>query len=92
MKNLKLKNTILALVVLVGIILITLQARKSVETKQDEKKATQDSIALLNRLLVNENQKYINVMVALDSISRKGGVLGFTNFDGKQFELKLIEK
>lgn len=92
MKNLKIKNTILALIVLVGIILITLQARKGVEIIHDKKQATADSIALLNRLLVNENQKYINVMVALDSISRKGGVLEFTNFEGKQFQLILIVK
>ena len=88
----KIKNVILAVLLMAGIVLSTLFARQTIESKQQEKKATQDSIALLNRILVQENQKYINVLTALDSISRKGGVLGFTNFENKPFELRLIAK
>lgn len=88
----KTKNIITVVFLTALIVLATLFGRSKVEVKQEEKQAVQDSLALLNRLLVLENQKYINVMVALDSISRKGGVLGFTNLSGKQFELKLIAK
>lgn len=99
----KTKNilTIAGLIILIGF--AALYGRKSHELKQvqeqvlndsiqAEKQQVNDSIALLNRLLVLENQKYINVMIALDSISRKGGVLGYTNFDNKQFELYLTPK
>lgn len=83
---------VLVSILIIGMIPATLFVRNKVETKQVEKQATNDSIILLNRLLVQENQRYISVMVALDSISRKGGTLSFTNFGGKSFELNLIAK
>lgn len=78
------------------VVLTTLYARRRVEIKQEtrqkQEKVTNDSIALLNRLLVLESQKYLFVLNSLDSISRKGGVLGYTNNKGKEFELYLTPK
>lgn len=88
----KTKNILTGVFLTALIVLATLFGRSKVEVKQVEKQAVQDSLALLNRLLVLENQKYINVMIALDSISRKGGALGFTNLHGELYEIKLIKK
>lgn len=85
-------KVIVALLLTAVVVLATLCTRKGLENRQTEKQAVNDSIILLNKLWVQENQRYIGVMVALDSISRKGGTLPFSNFKGKVFELNLIAK
>lgn len=92
----KIKNVILAIIVIAGISFITWHARKAVELKQDQKqakeKAINDSIILLNRLWMYEYQRFQLTMDNLDSISKCNGTLIFTNKDKKTFELRLIEK
>lgn len=86
------KNLIALIFVAIALILLGFFANTASQKVGEEKRELKDSIKTLNLMLTNEHNRYVTIINAMDSISRKGGELTFTNFANQIFDVRLTPK
>lgn len=90
----KLTKTQIILIVVAAIFLFMggIFSSKAYTSLTEKKAVLTDSIATLNKQLIIERNRYQTTVYLMDSISRKGGTLTFTNGENKVFDIHLTPK